>query len=262
MNLAAKPLGRLVPGRVLLGRLLLASTVALATLVVGSSRAQPGDAGPPTPAPAPRPSPPSSPPPARDAGDAGERDGREKLEGAKLDVLLADVAQARKGVRTLRAGFTQERRLTLLATTVKSTGELAFVAPDRLRWELAPPDDVVYLVGPEGLSYRTRSSKATVPSTGANIAKALADLRALLGGDLAQLRDRYVLTGSRGSNDVEVAGTAKDKTASVRAFTLTLDKTLALPVKARLVEGKSDAIDITFSGAEINVPIDPAKMRP
>jgi outer membrane lipoprotein-sorting protein len=162
----------------------------------------------------------------------------------------------------MRAGFTQERKLTLLATTVKSTGELAYVAPERLRWELAPPDDIVYLIGPEGLSYRTRSSHATVPSTGANIAKALADLRALLGGDLASLRDRYVLSGSRGPNDVEIAGTAKDKTASVRAFTLVLDKSLVLPVKAKLIEGKSDAIEITFSNAQINVPIDPATMKP
>ena len=187
---------------------------------------------------------------------------REKLDGAKLDALLADVAKARKGVRTLRANFTQERTLTLLATTVKSTGEMAYVAPDRMRWELAPPDDIVYLIGPEGLSYRTRSSHATVPATGATIAKALADLRALLGGDLSLLKDRYALSGSRGKTDVEVAGTAKDRSASVRAFTLTLDKALVFPVKAKLIEGKSDAIDIVFANAQINVPIDPAIMRP
>jgi outer membrane lipoprotein-sorting protein len=206
--------------------------------------------------------PPSHAEPSDAGGSPPSTDAREKLEGAKLDPLLADVAKARKGVRTMRAGFTQERKLTLLATTVKSTGELAYVAPERLRWELAPPDDIVYLIGPEGLSYRTRSSHATVPSTGANIAKALADLRALLGGDLASLRDRYVLSGSRGPNDVEIAGTAKDKTASVRAFTLVLDKSLVLPVKAKLIEGKSDAIEITFSNAQINVPIDPATMKP
>jgi outer membrane lipoprotein-sorting protein len=217
--------------------------VALAT---ASSHAEP-------PAPGPAPTPTPAPPPA---------DAREPLDGAKLDALLADIAKARKSVRTLRANFVQERKLTLLATTVKSTGELAYVAPERLRWELAPPDDIVYLIGPEGLSYRTRSSHATVPASGANIAKALADLRALLGGDLSSLKDRYVLSGSRGPSDVEVAGTAKDKTASVRGFTLTLDKTMVIPVKAKLIEGKSDAIEITFSNGQVNVPIDPAIMKP
>ncbi len=221
--------------------------LALAPLMAVALTASPSYADPPAPAPAPAPAP---------------SDAREKLEGAKLDALLADIASARKNVRTLRASFTQVRKLTLLATTVKSTGDFAYVAPERLRWELAPPDDIVYLIGPEGLSYRTRSSHATVPASGANIAKALADLRALLGGDLSSLKDRYVLSASRGPSDVEVSGTAKDKTASVRGFTLTLDKTMVLPVKAKLIEGKSDAIEITFSNAQVNVPIDPAIMKP
>lgn len=233
----------------------LASVVVVVVGVVGTGALAHAD--PPTPAPSA--SSPALPPSAAPAPAPAERD---KLEGARLDPLLADIAKARKAVRTLKASFTQERKLTLLATTVKSTGELLFVAPDRLRWELAPPDDVIYLIGPEGLSYKTRSSKATMPSTGANIAKALADLRALLGGDLSLLKDRYVLSGSRGANDVEVAGVAKDKTASVRAFTLVLDKTMTLPLKAKLIEGKSDAIEITFERAVVNVPIDPALMRP
>jgi outer membrane lipoprotein-sorting protein len=195
-------------------------------------------------------------------GGSPPAEARERLEGPKLDALLSEIAKARKGVRTMRASFTQERTLALLATSVKSTGELAYVAPDRLRWELAPPDDVVYFIGPEGLSYRTRSSKATVPSAGANVSRALADLRALLGGDLALLKDRYVLSGSRGASDVEVSGVARDKAASVTAFTMTLDRTLVLPLRARLLEGKSDAIDIAFSNPQLNVPIDPALMRP
>lgn len=179
-----------------------------------------------------------------------------------LDALLADIAKARKGVRTLKADFTQERKLTLLATSVKSTGNLSFVAPDRLRWELGSPDDVVYWIGPEGLSYRTKSSKATAAPQGASVAKALTDVRALLGGDLGALRERYVLGGSRGADSVEITGTAKEPKASVKSFVLVLDKTLTLPVKARLVEGKNDTIDITYANARINEPVDPASMKP
>jgi hypothetical protein len=192
----------------------------------------------------------------------GETPERERLEGAKLDETLAEIGRARKSARTMRAKFTQERTLRLLATSVKSNGNLAYVAPDRLRWELGAPDDVIYWVGPEGLSYRTRSSKATVPSAGANLARALGDVRALLGGDLGALRERYVLAGSRGPGGVEITGTSKEKRAAVRAFSLTLDKALVLPVRAQLVEGKSDIIDLVFSGGEVNVPIDPKTMRP
>lgn len=187
---------------------------------------------------------------------------REPLEGARLDEVLAEIARARKGVRTLRARFIQERKLSLLATTVKSTGQFAFVAPDRLRWELAPPDDVVYWVGPEGLSMRSGTGRATTAPPSTNAVRALADLRALLAGDLGQLRDRYVLAASRSKADVQIVGTAKDRSATVRSFSLTLDPGLVLPLRARLVEGKADATDLTFSGAAVNVPVDPASVRP
>lgn len=202
--------------------------------------------------------------PARAEGDAGApaAPDREKLEGEKLDALLADIAKARKSVKAMKASFTQERKLTLLATSVKSSGQMTFVAPDRLRWELAAPDDVIYWIGPEGLSYRTKSSSATVPQGGANVAKALADLRALLGGDLSTLKERYTLSGAKGPNDAEVSGAAKDPKASVKAFTLLLDKTLTLPVRATLLEGKKDSIEITFSNAVLNPNVDPATMRP
>lgn len=197
-----------------------------------------------------------------DAGSADAGDARERLEGARLDALLEEVARARKAVRTLRASFTQERRLRLLATTVASKGQLTFVAPDRLRWELAPPDDVVYWVGPEGLAYRTRSAKASVPSAGAKVAQALGDVRALLGGDIGPLRERFVLGAARGRRDVEISGAARQTGTSVRAFTLVLDKELVLPRRARLVEGKADTIDLVFANAAANVPVDPATMRP
>ncbi|MCL2777178.1 MAG: outer membrane lipoprotein carrier protein LolA [Polyangiaceae bacterium] len=187
---------------------------------------------------------------------------REKLEGPKLDRAISDIALARASVKTLKADFTQERKMALLLTSVKSTGKLLTVTPNRLRWELLPPDDVVYWVGPEGLSYRTRSSKATLPAGGDRVARGLADMRALLGGDLGSLRERYELSGSRSANDIEIAGAAKDKTASVRGFSITLDKGLVVPLSARLLEAKADSIDIAFSNAVVNAPVDLRLMRP
>lgn len=195
------------------------------------------------------------------ADDAGAP-ARETLDGAKLDGVLSDIAKARSSVTTMRASFTQERKITLLATTVSSTGEMTYAAPDRLRWDLAAPDDIVYFIGPEGLSYKTKSSTATVPAQGASVAKALTDVRALLGGDLSTLKDRYTLSGSRSSSDVEIDGTAKDPKASVRGFVLVLDKGLVKPMRAQLLEGKSDRVDLRFSSVTTNEKIDPAKLRP
>jgi outer membrane lipoprotein-sorting protein len=179
-----------------------------------------------------------------------------------FDAILADIRKARAGTKSLVATFTQERKLSLLATSVKSAGRLAYVAPDRLRWELSPPDDIVYFIGPEGLSYRSKSSKATASPQGAQVARALADLRAILTGDLGQLRPRYDLTATRTGDETTIGGTAKDKAATVRAFTLVIGKDLVAPVRTQLVEGKADTIDLVFANAQLNVPVDPATMRP
>lgn len=204
-------------------------------------------------------------PPASAGGDGDADAGaptRERLDGARLDALLAEIARARQGVKTFRASFTQERRITLLATTVKSRGDVMFDQTQRLRWDLAPPDDVVYFVGPEGIAYRTKRSSATLPATGTNIARALGDLRALLGGDLGALRARYDLGATRSARDVEIVGTAKDKNATVRGFTLLIDKGLVVPIRSRLLEGKADSVDLAFSNVVVNEPIDPARLRP
>ena len=66
---------------------------------------------------------------------------------------LADITRARASLKTLVASFTQERTIGLLATAVKSDGEMSLVRPDRLRWELKPPDAVTYWITPEGFAY-------------------------------------------------------------------------------------------------------------
>lgn len=208
-------------------------------------------------APGPTAAPVAPPAPAADAGASGE-----KLEGAKLDALLGDIATARKKLRSLKANFTQERKMVLLAATVKSSGNMTQVGADRLRWELGAPDDVVYWVGPEGLSYRTKSSKATLPESSAKVARGLSDLRALLGGDLGALRERYRLDAVRSDGEVTIHGAAKDAAATIRGFTLVLAKDLVSPRRARLQEGKSDTVDIAFSGVVLDAAVDPALMRP
>ena len=80
-----------------------------------------------------------------------------------LDDALARIAAARASLHTLVGPFTQERTISLLATSVKSQGTVYLVRPDRLRWELEPPDDVVYWITPEGLAYRSKTGQGRVP---------------------------------------------------------------------------------------------------
>ena len=111
-----------------------------------------------------------------------------------LDDALADIAKARAKLTTLQGPFTQERSIALLASKVKSTGKMYMVRPDRLRWELEPPDAAIYWVLPDALAYQTKAGKGKI-GKGAQgpLGGVLGDLLVLLGGDLKKLEGRYDL---------------------------------------------------------------------
>jgi outer membrane lipoprotein-sorting protein len=182
----------------------------------------------------------------------------------RLESALLDIAQARAAVTTLTGPFTQERKIGLLAAKVRSTGALTLVRPDRLRWELAPPDEAVYWILPEGLAYKSKTGQGRIDGTTDKIAAGLDDLRILLGGDLSRLRARYDLSGACNGGD-PIVFTATPKAGQVTpaskiVFSLAPD--LVSPRTAVLSFGPRDQTDITFGAMQKNVPIDPAKMRP
>ena len=193
---------------------------------------------------------------------------------ADLDDVLAKIARARASLKTLAGPFTQTRKIGLLASEVRSTGTLTLVRPDRLRWELAPPDDVVYWVTPEGLAYKSKSGQGRVPSGGAGkLAAALDDLRILLSGDLGLLRARYDMklvtndaTGVAFEATPKGAGapgaTTRPVTPSMQRIDFALAPDLVRPTRATLIETARDRTDIAFGALEKDAAIDPARMRP
>ena len=183
----------------------------------------------------------------------------------RLEAALREIAQARAAVTTLTGPFVQERTIGLLAAKVRSTGTLTLVRPDRLRWELAPPDEAVYWILPEGLAYKSKAGQGRLDGTSDRIAAGLDDLRILLGGDLSRLRARYDLSASCSGSDPVVAFTATPKPGQVTPATriaLTLAPDRVSPRTAVLSFGARDKTEITFGALQKNVAVDPAKMRP
>ncbi len=187
----------------------------------------------------------------------------------EIDDALAEVARARASLKTLTGPFTQERTIGLLASKIKSTGTLTLVRPDRLRWELAPPDDIIYWVGPEGLAFKSARSRGRVAlggaagTSGAKLAAALDDIRILLGGDLSKLRERYDLRlVSRTPEGIAFEGIPRPGTGTrLDKLAFALDKDRVRPTRATLIEGPRDKTEITFGTLDRDVAIDPARMR-
>ena len=179
-----------------------------------------------------------------------------------LDDALARVAKARASLKTLTGPFTQERTIGLLAAKVRSTGTMTLVRPDRLRWELAPPDDVVYWITPEGIAYRTASSHGRVPASGERVAASLRDLRTLLGGDLADLRTRYDLRLAGDPASLVFDATPRDPAAKLTRIRFGLMPDECTPRFAELYEGERDRTRIDFGALRRDAAVDPSLLRP
>jgi outer membrane lipoprotein-sorting protein len=183
-------------------------------------------------------------------------------DDSALDALLAKITKARASLRSLSGPFVQTRKIGLLSSSVKSTGSLLYAAPDRLRWELDPPDDVTYWVSKRGLAYRTKDGGGSLSGAPRKLADALDDLRACLGGDLSKLRARYTLEVVSGEPDVVLAATPKVVGKGLVRIEIALAPDLVRPVRVTLAESARDKTDVVFGAMVVNGPFDPARLRP
>jgi outer membrane lipoprotein-sorting protein len=182
-----------------------------------------------------------------------------------VEATLRAITKARAKTRTLRARFTQTRTIGLLATEVKSKGSLTMVRPDRLRWQLDPPDAVTYWVGPDGLAIDSGDGVTRIGKAGASrFAAVLDDLMVMLGGDLTKLRARYRLETRRKDGKLELSATPKNKKVAkhVRKLTMRARQPLWNVEQVVILERSGDASRIDFEPFERNVKVPPARMRP
>jgi hypothetical protein len=184
---------------------------------------------------------------------------------AEADVgeLVARVGRARAQIRTMQGPFEQTRTIGLLATDVRSRGTFTLVRPDRLRWQLAPPDDVTFWVGPEGLGFQSAHGRGRVRSSSAGIGAALDDLRTVLAGDLAKLRERWDLRVARDdASGADIEATPRPGGGThLQSLRFSLGPDLVRPTHALIVEGPRDHTHIDFGALAVNTPVDDAIMR-
>lgn len=177
-----------------------------------------------------------------------------------VDDKLAAVMRARAGMKTLVGPFTQIATVGLLRTRVQSSGTLYLQYPNRLRWELGPPDSVTYWVAPEGVAYRGLHGSGRVPASTRESADVDA-LRAVLGGDPSGLRTRFdvrEVASDTGGPAFECTPKAGASSVRLRKVTFALDADLVRPRRASIVYDEHNQTEITFGELRRDSPIDPA----
>lgn len=178
--------------------------------------------------------------------------------------VLSDITKARAGIKTLTGTFSQERTIGLLATAVKSEGELSLVLPNQLRWELKPPDAITYWITPEGFAFATpKGGGGAGKGAAGRFGAVLSDLLILLGGDLEKLRGRYTISvPSRKDGLILVfEPKAEDVKKYVKRLEMRAGPELWTVRRIEIEEVNGDSSVITFNTIERDKPIDPAKMK-
>jgi outer membrane lipoprotein-sorting protein len=185
-----------------------------------------------------------------------------------VDDALARIAKARTGLGSLRATFTQKRVIKLMATAIESSGRVAVVRPDRLRWDLEPPDAVTYWIGPEGLTMKNAEGVTKIDKNSTDrFASVIADLLVMLGGDLRTLRERYGIEvqekavdgGSQLTLTLRPTGKLKKTIEKVK---LVAGPDLSILKGVSIHEKNGDSSKILFKSFAKNPEIDPDEMKP
>jgi outer membrane lipoprotein-sorting protein len=182
-----------------------------------------------------------------------------------VDDALAKVTKARASIKTLQAPFTQTRAIGLLDSEVKSKGLFTLVRPNRLRWDLKPPDAVTYWVGPEGLAMQSADGVTKVGKAAAGrFAAVLGDLLVMLGGDLATLRSRYDLEVGKDNGRFALTAkpTAKEVKKHVRKLRMVAGSELWVVERIEIHEANGDHSLIAFDKTTRDKKIPDSFMKP
>lgn len=177
-----------------------------------------------------------------------------------IDDKLAAISRARAGAKTLTGPFTQIATVGLLRSQIRSTGKLYLQYPNRMRWELDPPDSITYWIAPEGLAYRGLHGGGRIPANTVEQADVDA-LRAMLGGNVNGLRTRFDVREApsvSGGPAFECTPKSTDQALRLRKLTFELDVDLVRPKSATIVYDNRNQTAITFGELHRDVPIDPA----
>jgi outer membrane lipoprotein-sorting protein len=185
-----------------------------------------------------------------------------------LEQALDRITAARTTLKTLQAAFRQTRQIGLLAAEVESKGAMTMVRPDRLRWELKPPDSVTYWIGPEGFAMATADGVVRVGAAAAGrFGAVLGDIMIMLGGDLRKLRERYALEASEVAGRLALVAKPREDTnpevcKHLSLLRLEFGAELWLVTRMVIEERNGDRSTIVFESVKRDVPVPPEHMKP
>jgi outer membrane lipoprotein-sorting protein len=168
--------------------------------------------------------------------------------------VLARIAEAGKGVRTIRCRFVQEKRMAMFKEPLVSRGEFTMEKPDRLRWEILEPVRSGFSVsGGKGRRWFQESPPEPFEvKRDPVMGMVVAQLMAWASADTAALsRDYAIEVGSDRPVTLNLRPGGGGK-GPVERLVVTFSDDLTHVALVELFERDGDSTRIRFTGAVIN----------
>jgi outer membrane lipoprotein-sorting protein len=165
-----------------------------------------------------------------------------------VDQLMAALAQQKSG----RARFVETKYLAMLERPVESSGELVFVAPDRLeKRTLTPKPENLTLVG-DMMTVERAGKKTVIPLQNfPELAGFIESLRATLGGNRDALERYYRLSieGQAARWTLTLTPTEPRMAAAIQTIRIDGARDKVQSVEIRQADGDRSVMRITHVGA-------------
>lgn len=174
----------------------------------------------------------------------------------RLEALLDRVRIEQGKVESLQADFVQLKESSMLLEPLESRGEIAFSAPDKVRWEYEIPNPIsILIVDAEMTTWYRDIEQAERISVGRQSQRVIQYLG--VGSSMDDLLDYFILTLTvpLDESDPYVFELAPrfDKVAKrVQGMTIWVDPELFLPLRLRYLESDGDVTDIRFDRLRVN----------
>ena len=187
-------------------------------------------------------------------------------------VLLAAAAPVRAGAlhdaleklqsryestKTMEADFQQTVESPTLATPLKTSGKVAFEKPNRMRWDYDPPDKQTIVGDGQTLWLYQPDLNQVIKTPLGQAFQASTPLTFLAG--LGRVERDFDATLERETSDAWVLRLAPKQDAAMGTLGLTVRKSDAAIVEARITDSAGTTTRIAFAHERRNAAIEPAR---
>ncbi len=167
-----------------------------------------------------------------------------------VEDYLRDVGRIQAQVKTLRARFVQEKRLSIVRDVLRSSGVFLLDRGGRVAWDVSEPERMRIVLSPDGVfADGRRVSPAGAP--GGSPLPFLQRFTSLFAGLSETLSEDFEIALVEGDR-LRLKPRAAALSSWVQAIELTLDPARKVPVHVRLEEPGGDVTDIDFSDLVVN----------